>query len=144
MGLICKRDWYIKRVSEVNNWIKTTVNYISKVDPNAMIIILADHGGWVGLENYNDMYSTENPYLIKSTYSSLAAVKWNGFLTSDYDANLKSNVNVFRVLFSVLSENKTYLQNLESDSSYNLRLGLFSKSVYEIIDSDNNIIFRKH
>ena len=134
-----ERDWYIKRINEANNWIKTTVNYISKVDPNAMIVILADHGGWVGLESYKDMYSNDNPNLIKSTYSSLAAVKWNGLLTSDYDAYLKSNVNVFRVLFSALSENKAYLQNLESDSSYNLRLGLFSKSVYEVIDSNGNV-----
>lgn len=135
-----ERDTYIEKIEEVNLWLKNTLNYISEKDPDAIVIVLADHGGWVGLGSYQEMFSTNDPAQIRSIYSALAAIKWNGHLEEGFDAELRSNVNIFRVLFSVLSNNIEYLKYLEDNSSYNLENGTFSKSVRAVIDDKGNVI----
>lgn len=140
-SLVKERDRHIKRIEEVNGWLKTTINYITEKDKNSIVIILADHGGWVGLKSFNDLFSNTKPELITSTFSNIAAIKWNGHLEPDYDNNLKTNVNLFRVLFSVLSKDPKYLEQLEDDSSYNLKLNSFGfKTVEKRIDSEGRIM----
>ncbi|WP_310990988.1 hypothetical protein [Aequorivita marina] len=134
-----ERDTYIDKIKRVNVWLENTVNYISERDPDAIVIISADHGGWVGLGSYPEMFGTTDPDKIHSIYSTLTAIKWNGNLENGMDAKLKSNVNIFRVLFSVLSENPEYLKYLEDDSSYNLENGVFWKSVRPVIDDSGKV-----
>jgi len=123
-----ERKVYLKRIEITNNWLKKTINLIEKNDPAAIIIIAADHGGWVGIENRNQMFSTNDKKLLKSIFSNLIAIKWNDKKHFEYDEKLKSNVNIFRILFSYLSEDKTLLQHLEEDNSYTIRQdGMFSK-----------------
>jgi len=122
-----EREWYLSRIKEANLWLKKTINHIAIQDPDAIVIVIADHGGMLGLDNFTEKYnSIQN---MNSIFSSLLAIKWNGNLVGDEDAKLKSNVNLFRVLFSVLSEDKTYLNNLEEDESYYLdnKNGIFRK-----------------
>lgn len=135
-----ERDMYIKKIKKVNSWLKKTVDYISEKDPEAIVIILADHGGWVGLGSYPEMFSTQDPAQIHSIYSTLAAIKWNGHLESGMDSGLRSNVNIFRILFSALSDNPEYLKYMEDNSSYNLKQGTFTKSVQAVIDDNGNVI----
>ncbi len=135
-----ERNTYIEKIKEVNNWLKNTTAHISENDPSAIIIILADHGGWVGLGSYPEMFSTRDSNQIKTIYSTLAAIKWNGNLIDGFDEELRSNVNVFRVLFSVLSENPEYLKYMEDNSSYNLQNGTFFKSVRAAIDDSGNVL----
>lgn len=139
-----ERKEYLEKIDEVSEWLKVTVSYIQKEDPTAIIIILADHGGWVGIENYNEMFSTQDEAKIASIYSAIAAIQWNGHLNEGYDTELKSNVNLFRVLFSVLSENKSYLENLEDNSSYNLSIGnpLYNQ-VVKVIDDSGAKVYEK-
>lgn len=134
-----ERDQYIEKIKEVNDWLKTTLDYISEKDPKAIVIVLADHGGWVGINSYREMFSTYDETQLKSVFSSLAAVKWNGHLKDKSDSELKSSVNLFRVLFSVLSENSEYLKYTEDNSSYILREGSFTKSVEAVIDNEGKI-----
>jgi len=132
---------YIEKIKEVNSWLKETISYIESQDPNAIIIVLADHGGWVGLESYNEMFQTQNEAQLRSVFGTLAAIKWNGNLVNGFDDDLKSNVNVFRVLFSVLSKNKEYLQYLEDDSSYNLLIkNAYYKEVNKVIDNQGELV----
>lgn len=135
-----ERNSYIEKIKEVNVWLKKTLNYISEKDPEAIVIILADHGGWVGLGSYPEMFSTTDPDQIKSIFSSLAAIRWNGHLIDGMDKELKSSVNLFRVLFSVLSENKEVLNHTEDNSSYNLKQGSFFNSVEAVIDNNGEVI----
>lgn len=104
---------YISRIEEVNAWLKDVIQYIEKNDDNAIIIVLADHGGWLGLNSYKQMFNTTNETLLKSTFSSIAAIKWNGY--KDDDSKLDSNVNVFRFLFSALSNDKMLLDYIDKD-----------------------------
>ena len=139
-SIITETEKYRQRVEEVNDWLKTTINYITNRDNNSIIIILADHGGWVGLKSFNDLFSNDSPELITSTFSTLAAIKWNGNLEPNFDNNLKTNVNLFRVLFASLSKESKYLNHLEDNSSYNLRINSFGfKNVKQLIDSDGEV-----
>ena len=132
---------YIDKIKEVNLWLKEAINTIEYKDPNAIIIVLADHGGWVGLESYDEMFRTQDEKQIKSIFGSLAAIKWNGFLENEFDKDLRSNVNIFRVLFSVLSKDETYLNSLEDNSSYNLLIkNTFYKSVNRVIDDRGKVV----
>uniref|UniRef100_UPI00404A2D95 hypothetical protein n=1 Tax=Gelidibacter sp. TaxID=2018083 RepID=UPI00404A2D95 len=138
------RNQYINRIDSVNVWLKKTVDYVIENDEKSLIIILADHGGWLGVKHYDDMFTTTEVSKIKSIYSTIAAIRWNGYLMEGYDTNLKTNVNLFRVLFSSLSENSSHLKYLENDSSYNLhKENFFYNSVYQVIDNNGNVNFEK-
>lgn len=135
-----ERLLYLEKIKEVNQWLEKTVSFISEKDPDALIVILADHGGWVGLGSYEEMFSTQNPDQIKTVFSNLAAIKWNGNNPETGKSVLRSNVNLFRVLFAGLAQNQEYLKYTEDDSSYNLKNGFFFNSVRAVIDSDGNVL----
>lgn len=136
---------YIEKIEEVNDWLKETVGMIEAADPNALIVILADHGGWVGMTSYPDMFTTEDEANINSIFSTIAAIKWNGHLQDGYDDNLRSTVNLFRVLFANLAKNDSYLQQMEDNSSYNLhRESSYRNSVYKVLDDQGNTTFIPH
>lgn len=127
-GVENERRIYLKRVEIANVWLKKTIDLIEKNDPSGIIIIAADHGGWVGIENIDEMFLTKDKKLIRSIFSNLVAIKWNDNKHLEYDKELKSNVNIFRVMFSYLSEDKILLKHLEEDSSYTIRQdGIFSR-----------------
>ena len=138
-----ERKWYLKRVKEVNEWLKKIVTLIEEKDSNSIIIILADHGGMVGMEDYIDKYSNDNKEFMLSTFSVLAAIKWNGYLKEGYDKDLRTNVNLFRVLFSILSEEPKYLKHLEDNGSYNLNYeNPYYYSVYKVIDDKGDVLLK--
>lgn len=140
-----ERQSYIDNLEEANVWLKKTIAMINAKDSNAVIIILADHGGWVGMQDFNEFYRTKDEALIHSTFGNLAAIQWKGINHAPYDAKLKSNVNVFRVLFACLSENKSYLDHMEEDASFNIRPGnIVSQSVHKLIDSEGKVVNEKH
>jgi hypothetical protein len=131
-----ERKVYLQKIELTNAWLKKTINLIEKNDPTGIIIIAADHGGWVGIENIDEMFTTKDEKLIRSVFSNLLAIKWNDDNHVQYDANLKSNVNIFRVLFSYLSEDKSLLKKLESDAGYNIKNdGVSSQKVVKVIDN---------
>jgi len=139
------REEYLENLQSSNVWIKETVGMIEEEDANALIVVLADHGGWAGIDGFEEMYSTQEPSKIKSIYSTLAAIKWNGLSEAPYDEQLHSNVNIFRVLLAALSENKNLLQHMEDDSSYNLdNTGFFRNRVVKVIDDAGNIVYERH
>jgi hypothetical protein len=135
-----EREWYAKRIDSVNFWIKKTVRHIKYNDPKSLIVLQADHGGWVGLKNYKEMYTTHNKDLINSIFSSMLAISWDEINKEKYDNELKSSVNLFRVLFSALSENNRWLKRLEDNSSYNINLKWFNKSVKKVINNKGEIV----
>lgn len=139
-----ERKEYLDNIEKANDWLKKTIALINKNDKDAIIIVLADHGGWVGMESMNEFFSTKDESLIKSTFSNLAAIRWNKLDHEKYDTKLKTNVNVFRVLFSSLAEDSTFLEHLQEDASYNIRQGSFTSSVYKLIDANGNIVHDKY
>lgn len=137
-----ERKEYVEKIEEVNVWLKQTINMIEAKDSNALIVILADHGGWVGLKSYPDMFTNKEEENLHSIFSTIAAVKWNGHLEEGFDADLRSSVNLFRVIFASLAKEASYLQQMEDNSSYNLHLeSWYRKSVYQVIDDKGNATY---
>jgi hypothetical protein len=126
---------YLKSLQIANTWLKKTITIIEKNDPNAIIIIGADHGGYVGFE-YTSQAQNKimNRKLLNSIFGAKLAIKWNGSKHIDYDAQLKTSVNLFRILFSYLSEDKLLLNNLQPDASYNCYDASDFSKVYKAIE----------
>jgi hypothetical protein len=141
LGEQAEIDGHMKGLAKAELWLKATVSYIIKEDPNALIIIGADHGGFAGFtyaqEALNKIADKEHIY---SIFGAQLAIKWNADV-EDYDDNLKSGVNLFRILFSYLSKKKTYLNNLQDDGSYKLLKD--PKGVYRYINDNEEIVFEK-
>ena len=118
LGVEGERKRYLNRLKEANQWITNLVNRINDYDEEALIIIVADHGGQVGLEyTLESVNKRLNPQEALSTFSSMLSIKWPKSIEAEH-INFKSNVNLFRQVFFLLSGNKEFLINLSDNSSY--------------------------
>jgi hypothetical protein len=142
LGVEGERELWQETLANANETLTKTLDVIKKNDPNALIVIMADHGGFVGMEYTSQTYTkTQDRDLIYSMFSSNLSIHWPMGIAPTYDTNFKSAVNVFRILVSYLSEDTSYLQNLQDDSSYVILNEGAPIGVYKYIDKDGNIIF---
>jgi hypothetical protein len=113
-------------------------------DDNPLIVIMADHGGYVGFEYTRQSHTMTNDRdLIYSIFSSILSIKWPNGDEPEVGRAIKSPVNLFRVLFSYLGEEPALLNELEEDASYiHLREG-DEKGIYQYIDASGKINIRK-
>ena len=120
------------------------MNIIRDKDPNSIIIMMADHGGDIGMDYTLQMRKKSmDRNRIYTVFSSQLAVHWPGGEAPEYDDKLKTPVNFFRVLFSYLTENESYLEHLEDDISMLIIEEDAPKGVYTCIDEEGNVIFDK-
>jgi len=138
-----EREKYISELKKANDWLQEIINMILEKDKNSLIIITADHGGYVGF-NYTAerRKKTKDRDLIHSIFTSALAIKWPEE-KPDFSHELKSNVNLFRFLFSYLSEDLSYLNSLQDDKSYLIINEEAPFGVYEVIDEVGNVVFNK-
>jgi hypothetical protein len=138
-----QREVYLQELQEANQWLDAIITTITENDNNALIVIVADHGGFVGF-NYTLESRTKQTDrdLVHSIFSAKLAIKWPNS-PPDFDDKLKTNVNLFRVLFSYLAEDTTYLKNLQADKSYLMIDNGAPFGVYEVIDENGNVVFNK-
>ncbi|MEZ4859142.1 MAG: sulfatase-like hydrolase/transferase [Flavobacteriaceae bacterium] len=138
-----KENWFT-RLKISNKTITTLVTQILAKDPNALILILSDHGGFVGMEYTEQIYTkTQDRNTLNSIFSSQLSIHWPHNNAPSIDVNFVSSVNVFRILFSYLSENNQYLEYLQEDASYTLIRKGAEKGVYKVIGSNGAILFEK-
>jgi len=143
-GVVEERRQYLERLEEANTKLKEIITNIVAVDPTAIIAILADHGGYVGLDYMEKIHSkTTDRDKLYSAFSSQMAIRWPEGTTNFYKEELKTNVNFFRILFSELSQQPQYLQHLEEDASFVTIEKDAPKGVYKCIDSSGAIVFEK-
>jgi hypothetical protein len=76
-----------------------------------------------------------------SIFGAKLAIKWNDSKHEEYDANLKTSVNLFRVVFSYLSENKILLKKFQPNISYNCYDPSDFSKVYMAIDEKGSSEF---
>ena len=139
-----EREKYLERLELTNIWLKNIIDYIEEKDPNSLIVIGADHGGFVGMNTTLEARSKlDDRDLIYSIFTAQLAIKWPDGLAPEYDTNLKTPVNLFRVLFSFLSDNQNFLNNLQEDKSYiQIETGA-PFGVYEYINENGEVTFNK-
>ncbi|SRX54778.1 sulfatase-like hydrolase/transferase [Aequorivita sp. CIP111184] len=143
-GKVNERLQWLEKREIANKKIEKLVNLIIEKDPGALIMIMADHGGFVGLDYTLEVYKkTTDRDIIYSTFGAMLSIRWPDNEVPVTDTNLKTCVNVFRILFSYLSDDEKYLQNLQDDKSYLIIKEGAEPGIYEYIDETGNITFKK-
>lgn len=143
-GKVVEREQWLQKLDVANTKLKKIINLITENDPGAMIMIMADHGGFVGLDYTRQVYTkTSDPEIIYTTFGAKLAIKWPNGEAPEIDSHLESCVNVFRIMFSYLGEDEKYLRHLQKDGSYLILKEGAEPGVYQYIDDNGNIIFKK-
>ncbi|WP_104734478.1 alkaline phosphatase family protein [Hanstruepera ponticola] len=138
-----ERDKYFSKLEMANVWLKDIINFIIDNDPNSLIVITADHGGFVGMHTTIESHEKQtNRDLIYSIFSSQLAIRWSND-TPHFEKEIKTPVNLFRFLFSYLSDNEMYLENLQADKSYIPINRKAAFGVYEYINDKGEITFNR-
>lgn len=144
-GIEGERQIYLAQLKTANDWLTEVVQLISKKDKNGIIIIAADHGGFVGMETtLESSIKQTDDGLVTSVFSTALAIKWPENKAPGFDVKLKTNVNLFRVLFSYLANDKGYLEALEVDKSYTVIKEGAPVGIYEVINENGEVVFNKH
>ncbi|PWK18216.1 hypothetical protein LX78_02125 [Xanthomarina spongicola] len=144
-GIEGERQIYLAQLKRANEWLTKTIQIISEKDRDGIIIIAADHGGFVGMESTQEstIKQTEDG-LVTSVFSTALAIKWPENKAPDFDVKLKTNVNLFRTLFSYLAKDISYLDALEEDKSYIVIKEGAPSGIYEVINENGEVVFNKH
>ncbi|WP_432410152.1 sulfatase-like hydrolase/transferase [Rasiella sp. SM2506] len=136
---------YKQNLAISNERLKKIITMIQEKDPNGLILIMADHGGYVG---YEYMLEVRNKTLdrdrVYSAFSTQLSIKWPYGEVPEIDENFKSGINTFRILFSYLSENNAYLDHLQEDATYTIIKDGAPQGIYKCIDGDGKVVFIKH
>ncbi|GAK90037.1 hypothetical protein JCM19297_659 [Nonlabens ulvanivorans] len=116
-----ERDLYIDNLKRINTTLQSIVEYISTTDPEGIIIMAADHGGFVGYDYTGESYSnlTEDASLHQAIYGALLAIKAPNEFAPPYQENVKSSIGLFPALFSYLANDTARINKLDN-SSYQL------------------------
>ena len=139
-----ERENYLEQVEAANKWLKEITSVIIKNDPNSLIIIAADHGGYVGFNYTKELFQEQtDEKLVHSAFSAALAIKWPKRRAPHYDVQLKTPVNLFRTLFAYLGDNEVLLEHMQEDTSHSIITNGFFGDVYEYIDSEGNVVFEK-
>jgi hypothetical protein len=143
-GVQLEREQYLADLKTSNEWIQTVVTTITTYDPNSIIVISSDHGGFVGFSYTREsLNKTNDKDLIHSMFSSVLAIKWPENNPPSYSNSLKSSVNIFRVLFAYLGEEDRYLKSLEPNVSYGKIDNGAPSGVYELINEQGDPVFNR-
>jgi hypothetical protein len=143
-GVTGERDIYIEGIKTANAKLKELITRIHNRDPAAMIILMADHGGFVGYEHTQQGYTvTEDLKLRQSIFSAILSVKWPNNKKPSFDSKLKSPVNLFRILTAHLSQETKYLDYLQNDSSYIIINQGAPNGTYQYLDENGAPTFKK-
>jgi hypothetical protein len=135
-GIAIGREKYLLGVQQANEWLTSLIEMINAHDDNALIIIMADHGGSVGLEYSSELKErTLNAAETASVFSVLLSIKWPEGSAPE-NLNFKTNVNLFRNLFYHLSEDPIFMKSYQADKSYLYNLESGQMEVYQCIDEN--------
>lgn len=140
-----EREAYLDNLRKANEWLKELITQLTLHDPTAMIVIVADHGGYVGLDYTRQIHiKTQDRDLLYSGFSTALAIKWPENKVPDEKLQFKSAVNLFINLFAYLSEDYSLTSYTNEDASYvEIKEGA-PPGIYKVIDKDGNIVFEKH
>jgi len=142
-GIEGERLRYLEKLEKANVWLEELITTINNYDDNALIIIIADHGGFVGLEHTLEAVNRRlNEVEAHSAFSSVLSIKYPKeieYSKLDY----KSNVNLFKTIFYSLTGEQLFLDSLESNASYIPLKENGNTEYYECIDVNGKVVYNK-
>ncbi|MEL6811470.1 MAG: hypothetical protein AAFP76_09060 [Bacteroidota bacterium] len=143
LGVEAERERYLDRLTLSEEWMKTLLETIYKQDDDPLIVLVADHGGYVGLRYVREVLEKElTPIELNSVFSSLLSIRWPQN-EAPAQWNPESSVNLFRYVLSYLSEDETLKQNKVSNASFLPYDDGNGVEYYECLDTEGNKVFRK-
>lgn len=144
LGKEKEKTLYFEKLERCNDKLVSILDFITEKDPEALIVIMADHGGYVGYEYMlENRHKTSNRDMLYSAFSTQLAVKWPDGKTPEEATYFKTSVNMFRILFSYLSNNRDFLEHLQEDASYTIIEKGAPKGIYKVLDSNGTPVFVK-
>lgn len=144
-GKLAERENWLGDLSLADTKLKKLISMINENDKNALILIFADHGGFVGLDYTAEIFENKivDPIVVNSMYSTLCSIKWPEDIIHEGYKTPKTNVNIFRYLFSVLSMNHSLTENYTDDGSYiEIKKGE-SKGVIKYLNDNGELVGEK-
>ncbi|WP_194850107.1 hypothetical protein [Nonlabens antarcticus] len=137
-----RRD-YIERMDQMTDELMTMMKTISDRDPGAVILIISDHGGFVGYSSTEEAYEkpTEELALKQSLFNSLLAIKAPQDF-QPYNDNIKTAVGVFPNLFYYLAGQPVPQQTLDNSSYIFIKKG-DAPGVYKYFNTDGEPVTEK-
>lgn len=142
-GIEGERLAYINRLKNTNIWLKDIVQMIDDFDKNALIVIVADHGGFVGMDYTLQAISKQISLVeAKSVFSSQLSIKWPKNMANN-SLDFLTNVNLFKKIFYSLSDNKALLENLSSNASFLPLKEGGTSNYYKYINNNGDFVFDK-
>ncbi len=115
------REKFVPKIRNANDFLEKMIQYLVERDPNALIIINADHGsfglGWVGPAKKELFQGVPENLTALDHMGVLLAIRWpDGPPT--YQPDVQSNVNLFRLIFAFLGDNEGILKTKVPDHGY--------------------------
>lgn len=142
-GIEEEKTLWKERVVQSNEILVNLISNIQENDKDALIIIMSDHGGYIGYEYAHQLFDkTQNRDHIYSVFGTFGAIKWPQNDVPKFNDSLKTSVNTFRILFSHLSENEKYLKHLQDNGSYQVIGEGAPKGIYRILDDNGKVDFK--
>jgi|GEM_PF-179326 len=140
LGKEKERALYRDRLYDSNSKMQQIIDEILKNDNEALIVMMADHGGYVGMDHGQEAYkkSTDRD-LVHSIFSNIMAIHWPNGNEPSFAKETASSVNLFRMLISYLSEEPNYLKRLQDNSSYIILKEGVEHGIYKYIDTFGNV-----
>ncbi|WP_432410153.1 hypothetical protein [Rasiella sp. SM2506] len=144
VGIAGERAGYLNRVAQANEWLTSLIEIINTYDDNPMIILVADHGGYVGLQYVQEVETRKiNAEETISSFNSMLSIKWPKGYTPKH-TNIKTSVNMFRTIFAELANDDAILEAKEPNVSYiPLYDSFLGAHFYKCIDEDYKVVFEK-
>jgi len=142
-GAAVEKQKYFEKLERSNEKLRAVIDYIVEKDPEALILIMADHGGYVGFDYMMQIREKqEDESLVRSAYSVQLAIRWPEE-HGKYDSYFNTAVNTFRILISYLTEDNSYLNHLQEDASFTIIKDGNLKGIYKVIDEEGRVTFQK-
>lgn len=139
-----EREKWLESLKKANSTLEEMVHLILEEDPEALIMIMADHGGFVGFNYSNEIYTkTQDRDLIYSIFSSQFSIRWPEGMAPRDKLPFESPVNVFRLLFSELGERHEFMQGMQPDESFVILNHGAPKGIYKYIGDNGRVVFEK-
>lgn len=111
---------YQSRLGRAKGYLREALQRIRNADPDALVIIAADHGPFLARSCSADTEHVYREHLLERQGAFLA-IHWGDGYDGRYDASIRSSQNLFRYVISHLSGNEILLQQRKPDSAWSSR-----------------------
>lgn len=142
-GKILEKELWFESVAIANTKLVSHIDLIKELDPAALIVVMADHGGFVGFDYTGQVFTkTQDRDLLHSVFSINLAVHWPEDDVYEGES-ARSAINVFKMLFSYLSTDQKIMETAADNSSYLVIKEGVTPGVYKVLDDSGKVTFEK-